>query len=129
MILRPFVQARAGDETYVRIGADLMFGPNFSTGVLARDETTGMPYQTLDDVPQRGLSFLVGADTARVLSSAWLPASDGYALSPMRNRVRAGAHWQGDFIGVFYGATWLGPEFTAQPEGQVVGSLQFRFGF
>lgn len=129
MILRPFVQARVGDETYARVGADLMFGPNFSSGVLARDETTGIPYQTLDDVPQRGFSFLVGADTARVLSSAWLPSSGGYALMPMRNRARAGAHWQGDFVGVFYGATWLGPEFDAQSEGQVVGSLQIRFAF
>ncbi len=129
LVVRPFLQARAGDETYARIGADLMFGPNFTTGVLARDETTGMLYQTFDDVPGRGVSFILGADTARVLSSAWLPASGGHTLTTLRNRVRAGVHLQGETIGAFYGATWLGPEFTAQTEGQVVGSMQLRLRF
>jgi Outer membrane protein LpxR len=128
-VLRPFVQMRGGDETYARIGADLLFGPNFTSGVLARDETTGLVYQTIGRVPGQGLSFLLGADTAKVLSSAWLPASGGYTLTPMRNRVRAGMSWQGETVGLFYGATWLGPEFSAQPAGQVVGSMQMRIRF
>lgn len=129
LVLRPFVQARAGDETYLRAGADFLFGPEFTSGVLARDEVTGLPYQTAARATAPGLSFLVGADTAKVLRSAWLPASDGYTLSSLRNRVRAGVSWQGDYMGVFYGATWLGPEFSAQPEGQVVGSLQLSYQF
>jgi hypothetical protein len=128
-VLRPFVQLRGGDETYARIGADVLFGPNFTSGVLARDEATGLPYQTMGEGQGKGLSFLLGADTARVFSSAWLPALAGYTLTPMRNRARAGLHWQGEHFGAFYGATWLGPEFAAQPAGQVVGSLQLRMRF
>lgn len=128
-MLRPFVQGRAGDETYLRTGVDLLIGPNFSSGVLARDETTGLVYQTMTRVPESGLSVLLGADTAKVWRSAWLPASGGYALSPLRNRVRAGLNWQGERVGVFYGATWLGSEFAGQKSGQVVGSLQLRMRF
>lgn len=128
-VLRPFVQARGGDEFYTRFGADLMIGPTFTSGVLARDETTGFLYQTLKKAPGRGFSFLVGADAARVFSSAWLPASAGYTLTPWRLRARAGAEWQSEHVGVFYGATWLGPEFAAQPGGQVLGSLQLKLNF
>ncbi|GKY88381.1 lipid A-modifier LpxR family protein [Sinisalibacter aestuarii] len=129
LVLRPFIQGRAGDETYARAGADLLFGPNFTSGVLVRDESTGILYQTFDDAPGKGLSFLLGADTAKVFSSAWLPASGGYTLTPTRSRARAGIHWQGETLGAFYGATWLSPEFTAQPEGQVLGSVQLRLRF
>lgn len=128
-VLRPFVQARAGDETYLRAGVDLLFGPEFTSGVLARDEVTGILYQTTGRATAPGLSFLLGADTAKVLRSAWLPASGGYALTPLRNRARAGVSWQGERLGMFYGATWLGPEFAAQPEGQVVGSMQLSYRF
>ncbi|OIP82030.1 MAG: hypothetical protein AUK37_09755 [Rhodobacterales bacterium CG2_30_65_12] len=128
-MLRPFVQGRAGDETYLRAGVDLLIGPNFNSGVLARDETTGLVYQTMTQVPAPGLSVLLGADTAKVWRSAWLPASGGSTLSPLRNRVRAGLSWQGERVGAFYGATWLGPEFAGQKSGQVVGSLQFRMRF
>lgn len=127
-VLRPFVQARLGDETYLRAGVDLMFGSNFTRGIKARDETTGFLYQTLEDEPAKGLSFLVGVDTAKVFASAWLP-DPAYTLTPLRNRLRAGVHWQGEKIGVFYGAAWLGPEFTAQPSGQVVGAIQLQIRF
>lgn len=128
-VLRPFVQGRAGDETYLRAGVDLLFGPNFTSGVLARDETTGLVYQTMTRLPGPGFSVLLGADTAKVWRSTWLPASDGYTLSPLRNRVRAGLNWQGERFGAFYGATWLGPEFSGQASGQVVGSMQLRMKF
>lgn len=128
-VLRPFVQARAGDESYLRAGVDLLFGPEFTSGILARDEVTGLLYQTNGRATAPGLSFLLGADTAKVLHSAWLPSARGYNLTPFRNRLRAGMSWQGDRLGVFYGATWLGPEFSAQPEGQVVGSVQLSFRF
>lgn len=128
-VLRPFVQGRAGDETYLRAGADLLIGADFTSGILARDETTGMLYQTVSAAREPGLSFLVGADTANVVQSAWLPASGGYTLSPMRNRVRAGMNVQGARLGMFYGATWLGEEFSAQSSGQVVGSMHFNYRF
>ncbi|RME17055.1 MAG: DUF2219 family protein [Alphaproteobacteria bacterium] len=128
-VIRPFIGARAGDESFVRVGADLLIGPNFTRGVLARDETTGLPYQTLAGAGGRGFSFLLGADTARVFSSAYLPASRGYRLTPARNRLRAGVNWQGEHLSLFYGAAWLGPEFSAQPGGQIVGALQIRMSF
>jgi hypothetical protein len=126
--LRPFVQGRAGDVNYVRVGADLIIGSNYTSGILLRDETTGQLYQGLYEVPRNGFSFLVGADTAKVLSSTWLPASQ-YTLTNTWNRARAGVQWQSDWVGVFYGATWMGPEFTAQPSGQVVGSVQLQLSF
>lgn len=126
--LRPFVEARAGDVTYARVGADLFFGSNFTTGVVARDYSTGQLYQTLPEVTRNGFSFVVGADAAKVISSTWLPASD-YTLTPFWYRARAGVHWQGDIVGLFYGATWTGREFTAQPEGQVLGSVEIQISF
>jgi len=127
-VLKPFVQGRAGDETYVRAGIDLMFGQAFSRGITVRDETSGFLYQTLEDAPGRGLSFIVGYDAAKVFSSAWLP-EPAYSLTPLRHRLRAGAHWQGERVGLFYGLAWLGPEFTAQPSGQVVGAVQVQLRF
>ena len=128
-VLRPFVQGRAGDETYLRAGVDVLFGPDFAAGVLARDETTGLLYQTMPRATGRGWSFLFGADTARVVQSAWFPAGSGPAASALRNRARAGLRWQGERLGVFYGATWLGREFAGQGSGQVVGSLSLRWRF
>lgn len=126
---RPFVQGRLGDETYVRVGGDILIGAGLTQGVLARDETTGIPYQSFDTGKVQGWAFLVGADTALVGRSVYLPASAGYDLTPLRNRVRAGVQYQGEHFGVFYGATWLGREFVAQPSGQIVGSLQIRLDF
>jgi hypothetical protein len=128
MVLRPYMEARTGDVTLARVGADLFFGNNFSRGVLARDYSTGQLYQTLPELPPPGMSFVVGADTAKVFSSAWLP-EPGYTLTPFWNRARAGMFWQGNVVGVFYGATWTGPEFTAQPEGQVLGSVTIQLSF
>ncbi|HHC30229.1 MAG TPA: DUF2219 family protein [Rhodobacterales bacterium] len=127
--LRPFVQGRAGDETYLRAGVDLLIGPEFASGILARDETTGILYQTTPKAVGRGWSFLVGADATRVLQSAWLPSPGGPAPRPFRSRARAGLRWQGDHMGLFYGATWMGPEFAGQTSGQVVGSLSLRWRF
>ncbi|TYB82332.1 lipid A-modifier LpxR family protein [Maritimibacter fusiformis] len=126
---RPFVQGRLGDETYIRIGGDILIGAGFDRGVLARDETTGITYQTFDSARLPGWGFLVGADSALVGRSVYLPASAGFDLTPLRHRVRAGVQYQGEHFGIFYGATWLGREFSAQPESQVVGSLQIRLDF
>lgn len=125
--LRPFVSAQAGVETFVRAGADLLFGPAWS-GLTYRDTTTGLTYRGNRSNRGTGLSLLVGADYAHVFSSVFLPADDGYTLTD-RARLRAGMHWQGKGLSVFYGATWLGPEFTAQPEGQLVGALRIDVAF
>ena len=128
VVLRPFAAARFGDETLVRVGADLLIGSNFTTGVPVRDLTTGLLYQTLEDVPSTGWSFLLGGDAARVFSSVWLPAPD-YTLTDLRTRLRAGVQYQGERVGVFYGVTWLGREFTAQSESQTLGALQLQIRF
>lgn len=127
--LRPFVQGRAGDEAYLRAGVDLLIGPDFASGILARDETTGILYQTMPKAVGRGWSFLFGADATRVFQSAWLPSPGGPAPRSVRSRARAGLRWQGDHMGLFYGATWMGPEFAGQASGQVVGSLSLRWRF
>lgn len=127
-MVRPFVAGRLGDETYLRLGADLLVGSALTSGVTVRDESTGLLYQTLDHMPANGFSFLLGADTAKVFSSVWLPSAT-QTLTPLRNRLRAGLHWQGDHVGLFYGVTWLGREFTAQPSGQTLGAVQLQIRF
>jgi hypothetical protein len=43
--------------------------------------------------------------------------------------LRAGVAWRGPRFGVFYGVTWLSPEFVGQPDAQLLGSLRFRMNF
>ncbi|SMH40274.1 lipid A-modifier LpxR family protein [Maritimibacter sp. HL-12] len=128
-VLRPFVEVQAGVESLARIGADLFIGPAFDGGLLLRDGTSGFAYRGLDAGGQPGVSLVIGADTARVFSSALLPAADGYRLTPLRHRARAGVMFEGDRLSVFYGGAWLGREFAAQPRGQVSGVLQVNFRF
>lgn len=128
--LRPFVEARVGDEDLLRVGADLAFGAARETGALwLRDDTTGQRYVGISGTSAPGLSFMLGADAARVWRSAWLPASGGIAPEDWRQRLRAGVAWRGENFGMFYGVTWLSQEFVGQPEGQVLGSIRFRLNF
>lgn len=126
--LRPFVEARAGDETLLRVGADLMIGPAGRGELLVRDPVSGHRYRVIS-AGQRGFSFTFGGDIAYVADSVYLPSSRGYALSNHRDRLRAGVHWQGQRAGVFLGVAYLGEEFEAQPEGQTVGLLQVKLTF
>lgn len=127
--LRPFIEAQAGVETLVRIGGDVLIGQGYRQGILVRDVTTGQLYQSLREGHDSGLSFLLGADVAHVAHSAYLPTADGYDLTGARTRARAGMQWQADRFGMFYGVTWLGEEFEAQPEGQLLGSVNLRLDF
>jgi len=129
LILRPFAEAQAGIEGFGRIGVDLLWGGAWQQGIFVRDTSTGQLYRAMRDQPAPGVSFLIGGDVAHVFSSALLPAADGYQLTPTRNRVRLGVHLQGKRASVFYGLTWLGREFEAQPEGQLVGSVRFGLKF
>lgn len=126
--LRPFVELQGGVETLARVGADLHFGVAGSVDLFVRDVTTGhrVPV-TQTGAP--GLSILLGADAAYVENSAYLPNYGGYDISDPRIRVRAGLLWHGPGAQVFYGLTWLGEEFAAQPEGQLVGSLVAKVEF
>jgi len=127
--LRPFAEARVGAEDLVRIGAEVIIGPVGQRDLWLRDVTTGQLYRGITD-RQTGLAVVAGADFARVDDSAYLPADRGFAARDSRSRARIGVHWQlGDTLSLFYGATWLSPEFQGQPQGQVLGSLTLNVTF
>ena len=77
-----------------------------------------------------GLAFVAGADVAFVKDSSYLPNDQGYEARDTRARARAGLDYQfSQGSSVFYGATYLSPEFTGQSEGQVTRSLRLNFNF
>lgn len=120
--VRPFAEARAGEESLVRVGADLTFGVAGLEELLVRESITGQRVRVIKN-NQVGLSLLMGADIAHVFDSAYLP-DNGPDLKDTRERARIGFQWQGESTGFFYGLTYLSEEFEGQPEGQVVGSLK-----
>lgn len=128
VMVRPFVQGQAGVETLARVGVDMVFGHFGQEDLLLRDVVTGQLYRGVA-TKQPGYSFILGGDTAKVYDSAYISKADGYVLTDSRDRLRAGVHWQGEENSVYYGVTWLGREFKAQTEEQVVGSLRFNFKF
>jgi hypothetical protein len=126
--LRPFAEARAGDETLVRIGADFSFGTIGRGELLVRESVTGQRYRAVyDSAP--GYSFTLGGDIAYVADSVYLPEDRGYELTSRRDRARVGLHWQGEKASAFYGLTYLGEEFTGQGEGQLTGSVRLKLRF
>ena len=127
--LHPFVEARAGAETLVRVGGDLVFGEFGQGDLMLRDPTTGQRYRGVAGVHDNGFSLVLGADVAQVFSSVFLPAGEAVTPSDTRTRARAGVQWQGSRASGFYGVTYLGPEFNEQKEGQFVGSLNVNFSF
>jgi hypothetical protein len=126
--LRPFAEARAGDETLLRIGADLTIGSVGQGELLVRESITGQRYRLIyRSTP--GYSVVVGGDVAYVSDSIYLPKARGYQLTDHRGRFRVGLHWQGENTSILYGLTYLGREFTGQPEGQVTGSIRVKMRF
>jgi len=126
--LRPFTELRAGDETLLRVGADITFGGVTNGELLSRESVTGQRYRVIYRSGP-GVSFVFGGDVAHVSQSVYLPADRGYRLTPRRDRVRMGLYWQGRNASVFYGLTYLGREFQAQDEGQVLGSVRLKVRF
>ena len=126
--IRPFMELHGGDETYARVGFDVVIGQVGRGELLTRDPVTGHRMRVVrEQVP--GLSWVLGGDVAKVWESAYLPEDRGYVLTDHRARARLGLHWQGEKSMVFYGVTWLGEEFVGQGGGQVVGALQFSLRF
>ena len=125
--LRLFAEVRAGDETLVRIGADLTFGGGGGE-LLVRESVTGQRYRVLFNEEPRW-NFIIGGDVAYVEDSVYLPDNIGVDLKNNRYRLRAGVNWQGATSSVFYGLTYLSEEFENQPEGQLVGSVRLKFEF
>ena len=126
--IRPFVEAQAGVETLVRVGGDISIGRLGRDELMLRDVVTGQRYR-VNRGAGAGFTAVIGGDIAYVEHSAYLPVYDGYQLTDTRSRLRAGLHWQGRKSSVFYGVTWLGKEFKAQPEGQLVGSVRLNIRF
>lgn len=128
-LLRPFAEAQAGAETFLRVGADIIFGKAMINDFLLRDSVSGqlISHSKTDD--SKGIGFLIGADAAYIVDSNYLPNSGASKLEKFRPRARAGLVYQAPKFDAFYGATWLGKEFSSQPENQVVGSLNFRVSF
>jgi Uncharacterized protein conserved in bacteria (DUF2219) len=126
---RPFAEARAGDETMLRIGGDLTIGALDRTAFFVRDDTTGYRVTAISPDPKPGAIVILGADIAHVFASEWLPDGGIPVLENTRPRVRAGVSYRDGGMGLFYGLTWLGREFQGQKEGQVLGSLRVDFTF
>ena len=127
--LRPFIERRAGAETLVRAGIDLTFGRIGQGELLVRENATGHRYRVIQNGDHGGFTFVVGADLTQTVESIYLPEDRGYDLTAIRERLRAGVHWQGDRASAFYGLAYLGEEFKARNEGQLVGSVRINFKF
>jgi len=127
--LRPFVEAQAGLETYLRVGGDLVIGQLGQGDLMLRDGATGQRFRAIDGSPGQGVSFVLGGDVTQVFASKLLPIGDDAILSDTRTRLRAGVRWQGEKASIFYGLSYLGREFEQQPEGQVLGSLSLNMKF
>lgn len=126
--VRPFVEAQAGVETLVRIGADLRFGNFDAEALLIRDSTTGQRVIGIPDNFGDGWSFSAGADLAYVNSSILLPAN-GPAPEDLRFRLRGGVNHAYGPSNFFYGVTYLSEEFIGQDEGQLVGTVSLMLQF
>ncbi|MBP9184189.1 MAG: lipid A deacylase LpxR family protein [Fuscovulum sp.] len=127
--IRPFVEAQAGLETFVRAGFDLTLGQFGDGALMLREQVTGHRYRAVAGSLTPGFSLILGGDVAHVFDSELLPDGGAAVLSDSRSRLRAGVAWQGDRASAFYGLTWLGKEFETQREGQLVGALTLRLVF
>lgn len=125
--LRPFAELRAGDETLLRAGVDLMIGQTGTGELWVRDPVTGHRYRTM--YINEGLGVVLGGDIAHVDSSAYLPEGEAAVLKSTRSRLRAGLHWQGESDAAFFGLTYLGEEFEGQDGGQLVGAVRWKWQF
>ncbi len=130
IIARPFAELLIGPEDIARFGADVVLGSNISSDILIRDVVTGHLYRGTENPDLSGFSLVLGADMAAVADSVYFPEDSGVIPTDRRGRVRAGMHWQSESdTSLFYGLTYLSPEFEGQPEGQITGSLKLNFNF
>lgn len=125
--LRPFVEARIGDETLLRAGVDVMIGQTGTAELWLRDPVTGHRYRSM--YVNKGFGVVLGGDIAYVDQSVYLPDGGGAVLKNTRTRLRAGIHWQGESDAAFFGLTYLGEEFESQDEGQLVGAIRWKWAF
>lgn len=124
--LRPFAEAEAGVETFVRVGGDIVIGQFGRDTLMLRDTTTGQRYSGVILGRPEGISLVLGGDITQMGGSEYLSDAE---MKDTRKRLRGGVHWRGSWGEVFYGATWLSEEFVGQPDGQIVGSLRVDLRF
>ena len=129
LALRPFADMQIGVETFIRAGVDLTLARRPDMGIRLRNSLTGQRVPALNPGGQRQLSLGLGADVAYVASSAYLPATRGVTPGRLRTRLRAGVFYQSRTFDLFYGVSWHSPEFTAQREGQVIGTVSLGVRF
>lgn len=129
LALRPFADMQIGVESFARAGFDLTLARRPDIGFRLRNSLTGQRVPALNPGGQRQLSLGLGADVAYVASSAYLPATRGATPSRLRTRLRAGVFYQSRRFDLFYGLSWHSPEFTAQREGQVIGTVSLGVRF
>ena len=127
--IRPFVEAQAGSEDLIRAGFDIAFGAWDKDSLLLRSVVGGQRAPAVTGNRPEGLALSFGADVAWVDESVFLTPDLGAELTEVRGRVRIGGSYASDRYEVFYGLTWLSPEFEAQSEGQFVGTFQAKIRF
>jgi len=127
--IRPFAELQVGVENYARVGADVFFGNSVSGDFMTRDVVTGQLLTAANIHRMPGFTPSLGVDVAHVWGSSYLPASSGISHKTWRARVRAGFRSQSENRDVFFGLTWLSPEYEGQPNGQVLGSLSVNSRF
>lgn len=127
--LRPFVEAQAGVETFLRIGGDVTFGKRCRKEIRARDVTTGFRYRAASCPTNGQLEGVAGTDVAYIFDSKLLPSSFGVVARKVRPRVRIGLRYSFEHGSIFYGLTWLGKEFEGQRSGQLTGSMSLSIRF
>ncbi|MDG3042011.1 lipid A-modifier LpxR family protein [Roseicyclus marinus] len=128
--MRPFIELQGGVENMARLGFDLTFGSLGQGGFLARDPITGQRIAGITNIADEGgWSLLLGADTAWVDSSIFLPEERGFLAEEHRHRARLGVNYGFGQSNLFYGITWASEEFVGQPVGQAIGSLSIDIRF
>lgn len=126
---RPYLEAQAGVETYLRVGGDMTIGTLGQGDMQVRSVVSGFRSVAIKNARARSVSFIVGGDVAYVQSSKYLPVASGFVVQSPRARLRAGVYAEGETRSFFYGLTWLGKEFAAQTSSQIVGSFAVRMKF
>jgi len=108
-------------------GFSLQLGGSFSV----RDQVGGHPVggpQTMDSQiggGQRAAPAVPGR--AAAVFAATPPPDSGPRAT--RGQVRVGMGWQGARASAYYGVTYLTPQFSNQPEGQLIGSFSLSLRF
>ena len=134
--IAPFVRVSTGmRENSLRAGADVILGSSLSARTWNHEPAIGalLPGGSRRR-PGPGWALWVGGDAGYVLTDAFLDggfAANGPKVDreDMTYRLRAGLMFEFDPVAIVYSANWLSPEFSSQPEGQVIGAVSIKYRF